>query len=75
MYDNIFFACRYGTNRDRKCLLTYCPHRRPAHYYANSFPWQAWLCYLLELHSVSVSLSDFTFWPQVGLVVEKCEAR
>lgn len=44
-----FLACRHGTDHDCKCLLTYCPRRCSAHYYANSFLWLARLCYPLQL--------------------------
>lgn len=51
--------------------MTYCPHRCPAHYYANSFLWlgSVLLPSLPPSVSVSVPLTDFSFWPRFGLVV------
>lgn len=44
-----FLARRRGTDHDCKCLLTYCPRRCSAHYYANSFLWLARLCCALPV--------------------------
>lgn len=59
-----------GTDHDQRCCVTYCPPRCPAHYYANSFPWQGSVLLTPPPHPFlsrrCVALADYLFRPRFG---------